>query len=725
MAPKPTYEELEQTVRELEQEAVLRRQAEQALQESENSYRTLAENLPSIVYRISIREKNRMQFFNHMLYPLTGYQPAELARGDGCAIDALIVPADRAEVMRTIKEAVAQNKPFEVEYRLAKKNGDIGYCLERGRPIRGNDGRPAYIDGVILDITARKKAEDLLQRQNKYLAALHETALGLIGRLDLNELLKTILQRAAELAQTPEGFFNLYDSQNNYLEVKVGYGTLDKAVGFRYRPGEGLTGKVWQTGKPLVIQDYRKWPERLPNPAFDNLVAIVGLPLACRGHTAGVIGLAHTQPGRRIGSEEVKILEMFAELASIALDNAQLYTQMQNELQKRRRIEKERLKMEARLRKAQKMEALGTLAGGIAHDFNNLLMGIQGRASLMLMDMDSNHPEYEHLRGIEEHVKSASDLTRQLLGFARAGKYEVKPTDLNQAVEKTAQMFGRTKKEIKIHRQYQEGIWPVEVDQGQIEQVLLNLYVNAWQAMPAGGDLHLATQNIQLDPTYVKPLALVPGNYVKISVTDTGVGMDKKTRERVFDPFFTTKKRGRGTGLGLASAYGIIHNHGGIINVYSEKGHGATFTVYLPAAARAIHVEAPALSQGLMTGSETVLLVDDEQIILEVGEKLLAKLGYRVLAARNGREALEVYARNKENIALVILDMIMPEMSGSDTYDNLKAMDPHVKTLLSSGYSVNGQATEILQRGCDGFIQKPFDIKRIARKVREILDKPG
>ena len=224
-------------------------------------------------------------------------------------------------------------------------------------------------------------------------------------------------------------------------------------------------------------------------------------------------------------------------------------------------------RLEAQLQQALKMEAMGTLAGGIAHDFNNLLMAIQGRTSIMLNKKDSFHPDIRHLKGIEDDIESAADLTRQLLGFARGGKYEVRPTDLNELIKKQNRMFGRTKKEITIRGKYEKNSWPVEVDRGQIEQVLLNLYVNAWQAMPGGGDLYLETENVTLDKTDVKPFSIEPGKYVKISVTDTGVGMDKATRKKIFEPFFTTKEMGRGTGLGLASAYGIIKNHGGFINV--------------------------------------------------------------------------------------------------------------------------------------------------------------
>ena len=381
----------------------------------------------------------------------------------------------------------------------------------------------------------------------------------------------------------------------------------------------------------------------------------------------------------------------------------------------------EQIKLEAQLQQARKMEALGTLAGGIAHDFNNLLMAIQGRTSIMLMNKDSSHPDFGHLKGIEDNVDSAADLTKQLLGFARGGKYEVKTIDMNELIKKQNRMFGRTKKEVTIRGKYEKDLWTVEVDRGQIEQVLLNLYVNAWQAMPGGGDLHLETENVTLDDIFVKPFSIEPGRYVKISVTDTGVGMDKATREKIFDPFFTTKEMGRGTGLGLASAYGIIKNHGGFINVYSEKGHGTTLNVYLPASEKEV-IEYEKSTGGLLRGSETVLFVDDEDMIIEVAKEVLEHLGYKVLIAGNGKEAIGKYEEHKAQIDIVILDMIMPDMSGSDTYDRMKEIDPDIKILLSSGYSINGQATEIMDRGCNGFIQKPFKMKELSQKLREILD---
>ena len=380
----------------------------------------------------------------------------------------------------------------------------------------------------------------------------------------------------------------------------------------------------------------------------------------------------------------------------------------------------EQKKLEAQMQQSQKMEAIGTLAGGIAHDYNNLLMGILGNVSLISLDFDSSHPYYKKLKNIEKYVRSGADLTKQLLGFAKGGKYEVKPVDINDLLEKSSEMFSRTRKEIRIHRKYQKDIWSVEVDLSQIEQVLLNLYVNAGQAMPGGGNLYLQTENVTLNENYVRHFSAKKGDYVKISVKDTGVGMDEDTIKRIFDPFFTTKDRSRGTGLGLASAYGIIKNHGGIINAHSMIGQGSTFDVYLPASLKKI-VQKEELNRGALKGSETVLLIDDEEIIIDIGGQILERLGYRALMARSGKEAIEIYQANKNEINIVILDMIMPDMGGGETYDRLKKINHEIKVLLSSGYSIDGQASEIMNRGCNGFIQKPFNMEQLSRKIRGIL----
>ncbi|MBW2343858.1 MAG: response regulator [Deltaproteobacteria bacterium] len=381
-------------------------------------------------------------------------------------------------------------------------------------------------------------------------------------------------------------------------------------------------------------------------------------------------------------------------------------------------------RMEARLLQSGKMEVAGTLAAGIAHDFNNLLMAIQGNVSLTLLGMNPSHPNYERLKNIEKRVQSGARLTAQLLGYARKGRYEIKPVDLNRLVKEIAYTFGRVRKEITIHRELAEDLFTIEADQGQMEQALLNLFINAADAMPSGGSLFLKTGNTTHEGMKGRLYAPKPGNYILLTIRDTGSGMDNETKERIFEPFFTTKEMGRGTGLGLASVYGIIKGHGGYIDVESEKGVGTTFSIYLPATKAEVsaYTEEKEGRIEVSRGSGTVLFVDDEEMIIDVGTKMVEAFGYEVLTARDGKEAIEIYKVKRDRIDMVILDMIMPGLGGGETYDRLKEINPDIKVLLSSGYSIDGQANEILERGCDGFIQKPFNMNQLSRKIREILD---
>ena len=374
-------------------------------------------------------------------------------------------------------------------------------------------------------------------------------------------------------------------------------------------------------------------------------------------------------------------------------------------------------KLENQFYHAQKMESVGTLAGGIAHEFNNLLMAILGNANIMMLDTEPSGPAFERLKRIEISVQRGAYLTKQLLGFARGGKYEVKTIDVSGLIAHTADMFGQTRKEVKIRLSLQEGLWPIEGDASQLEQMVMNLYMNAWQAMPDGGILVIESENVQLDEEME---AVKPGPYVKITMTDTGVGMDEKTQQRIFDPFFTTQEKGKGTGLGLAAVYGIVKNHGGHIDVYSERNKQTTFQIYLPASEKELLPE-DQTAEDLPALKATLLLVDDESIIIEVTQQMLERLGYSVLVAKSGSQALELYSENRDRVDAVILDMIMPEMSGGETFDRLKEMNPEIKVLLSSGYSIDGKAEEIMGRGCKGFIQKPFTMTALSRRIRELL----
>lgn len=380
----------------------------------------------------------------------------------------------------------------------------------------------------------------------------------------------------------------------------------------------------------------------------------------------------------------------------------------------------EEVKLESQLQRIEKMDAIGTLAAGIAHDFNNILTGIQGHASLMQLELSPDHPYFRRLESINQQVGSGANLTRQILGFARGGKYEVVPTNINRLLIRGAELFGRTRKDIDIRTGLEQDIWTVSVDQGQIEQVLLNIFINAGQAMAENGDLYLETRNVTFTDEEVKPYGAAPGRFVRVSVTDTGTGMDRETQDRIFEPFFTTKKPGEGTGLGLMSAYGIVRNHGGFITVCSEVGQGSTFNIYLPVS-DGTAPETPGGSDQLPFGHETILVVDDDRMNIATMKELLERLGYRVLTAGSGQEAVAIAMEGRARIDLVILDMIMPGMGGGKTFDALRQIDPDMKIVVCSGYAASEEARRIMDRGCKGFIQKPFRLRELAGLIRQAL----
>jgi two-component system cell cycle sensor histidine kinase/response regulator CckA len=647
------------------------RQAEKALRESEKKYRLIAENTADLISVLNM--DMHFSYVSPASIRLRGFTVEEAMAQ---TLEQVLTPESMKDAISVfeeemLKEASGTSDPNRMrilELEQYKKDGSTAWMEVSLSFLRDSDGKPVQILAVTRDISDRKQAEKALRESEKRFRANFQYA--------------------------PVGVA-VIDTETRFLEVNR---QLCQILG--YDPAE-LIGRSFNDFTHPEDRDggRQRWRQLLDGGIDFNQAEKRYI------HKSGKI-VWSIVTNSLIRNEEGKPRYFVSHLLDIST-------------QKQAQEESERL--EKQLYQAQKMEALGTLAGGIAHDFNNLLMAIQGRTSIMLMDKGPSHPDFENLSGIEDHIESATELTKQLLGLARGGKYEVKPTDLNGLIDKENRMFGRTKKEITIHGKYAEDLLPVEIDRSQIEQVLLNLYVNAWQAMPGGGNLYVKTENVTLDDNFIRPLHVTPGKYVKISVRDTGTGMDKKTLERAFDPFFTTKKMGRGTGLGLASAYGIIKNHGGVLNVYSEKSHGSTFEIYLPASEKEA-IEEPETTSDALGGSETILLVDDEDIIFEIAGELLGRLGYNVLTAGSGREAIDIYEKNKDRIDMVILDMIMPDMSGRHTYEKMKDIDPRVKVLLSSGYSINGYAQEILDLGCNGFVQKPYNAKQLSQKLREILD---
>lgn len=394
---------------------------------------------------------------------------------------------------------------------------------------------------------------------------------------------------------------------------------------------------------------------------------------------------------------------------------------MVRDISERKIAEAQQRRLENRLKKRQRLEAIGTLAGGVAHNFNNLLMGIQGNAELLQFQPERGGGAERKLSNIHRLVRQGARLTAQLLGYAREGKYEPKPMDLNLLVRDIAETLQSTCKRIRFQTRLAAHLPVVVADPGQMTQVMMNVMLNATEAMTKGGELVVETAAVSPADLPSDDFQAVGETYVRLTFTDTGPGMDHATLDRAFDPFFTTKGRDQqGRGMGLASVYGIVKAHDGAVEIQSCPEQGTTVSVFLPATVHAISAEAES-RETVARGEATVLMVDDEEIVLEVGAMMLRSLGYRVFEASNGSQALEMMQQNRDHIDLVILDMIMPEMSGEEVFERLRAVKPGVRILLSSGYTLDGQADQLLARGCDGFLQKPFGLVELGRAIWETI----
>jgi PAS domain S-box-containing protein len=677
-----------------------RKLAEEALRESEEKYKTLVESSHDMIFMVDL--EGTFLFTNEATWTTLGYSKEEIRGTDGFTL----IHPDDSEAVRARFSRLAQGKREDnIEYRYRTKAGSYINVLNNASPMFDSEGNVIAAFGIARDITQFRQAEEALKRAHDNLET--RVAERTQDLLTANEQLKQGIgerkQAEEALRESEEKYSTLVENSLTGIYIdcdgKIVFANRRFAEMYGYSRQELVGMESWR----LVYPDDRALTDQIRAKRMKGEKAprvYEARGLTKDGETIWIV--------RR--NTRIEYQGRPAVLGNIVDTTGH------------KRAEEEKNELQAQLQQAQRMEAIGTLAGGIAHDFNNLLMGIQGNVSLMYLDMDPAHLYYERLKNIEKQVRSGSRLTSHLLGYARKGKYEIMPINLNQLAVETCETFIRTKKHITVDRELAEDLFAIDADPSQIEQVLLNLCVNATDAMPDGGDLIVKTMNTDDKKMKSSLYDPKPGKYVQLTVTDTGMGMDKKTAEHIFDPFFTTKTRGRGTGLGLASAYGIVKAHSGYIDVKSKQGHGTTFSICLPASENRVQ-RVSRTPVKVIKGTGTVLLVDDEKVILEVGQDLLEAMGYRILVARDGKEGVRVYKKNWNEIDIVVMDMVMPNMGGGEAYDRIREINPNVKVLLSSGFSIDGEASEILDRGCDGFIQKPFNMKKLSGKIMEILDK--
>ncbi|RJO63770.1 MAG: PAS domain S-box protein [Myxococcales bacterium] len=584
---------------------------------------------------------------------------------------------------------------------------------------------------VLRDITAARRAEELERRRVENIAVLGETAMRFVTLQPDENVFRLIAEQARRLVGDAIVAVSEYLAGKDCLVCRALVGLGAEEIEALTLLGGHPEGKEFPVGDQRIRAELASGVfVRLPGglnelglgeiPAATSVsledlagikeVCVVGL--ASHGWILGDIALMR----REKTPLDAAVVEMFARQAAIVLQ--------------RRMAEMERAQLEKQLLQSQKMEAIGLLAGGIAHDFNNLITGIVGNLSLMMMDMDETDPSRETLTEVQAAAQRAADLTRQLLAFSRRQTLLPKPTNLNDVVGNLQRMLVRL---IGEDVALAVDLWPeVELtmaDPGQIEQVIVNLAVNARDAMPEGGRLTIATAPIDIDETFCqRHPPLIPGRHVTCTVRDTGCGMDAETMAHVFEPFFTTKPKGRGTGLGLSTAYGIIRQHQGAIDVQSRPGEGATFTVYLPVVSESLPrrdaAPASAASGPMQTGKETILVVEDDDIVRELNVRTLKRLGYRILSAADGPSALALVHRHSGVIQLLLTDVVMPEMNGRELAAELVKLRPDIRVLYTSGYADN----VITRHGGLGedvhFLHKPYTPGILAGAVRAALEAP-
>ena len=810
----------------------------------ETIYRTVVESSSDMVYWIS-PDRQTIYYISPSCNRFSGYPDEEFYRDPG-----LLNRIIRHDFQKPWQVHISADgncscrEPQELA--LSTRFSGTVWVNHVCKPVYAEDGEYRGIRGSFIDITLAKEnllayqaSDDALRRQNDYLLALHETTLGLIGRLELHSLLSDIITRAARLMNSTHGFVYLLNSEKSEMELKVKLGCFEYFTNNSLKRGEGIAGHVWERGESFSTQDYSTWTGRITVSEWDILKATSASPLTSGNAVVGVIGIAYTDSNNDFSDEKIKIMQQFSELASLALDNALLYDAAQKELIERSKAEEslrklslaveqspvsivitdlrgsieyanphftrltgygleellghnprilksgftsqaeykemwetiqaggewrgefqnrkkngelywelaliapirdnnnvithfiaikedinDRKKLESELLHSQKMEAIGQLAAGIAHDFNNILTAIIGYASILQMKLPTESAFKANVDQILATAERGASLTQGLLAFSRKQASSPSRIDLNVIIKRVEKlllcMIGE---DIKLSIQMSYAPLPVMVDSMQIEQVLMNIATNVRDAMPNGGSIIIKTRQAELGSQFIAIHGFgAKGRFAQLTISDTGHGMNAETVKRIFEPFFTTKETGKGTGLGLSIVYGIIKKHSGYILCHSKPGEGTDFDVYIPLIDDPERHAPKDLSKSPdVSGSEVILMAEDDETTRVLYTQLLEEFGYAVIEAEDGLQALEKYQQHKESINLVILDAIMPGMKGMEVYHKIRELTPNERVLFCSGYNADileEQGT--LDRNLH-FIAKPFVPKELLMKIREVL----
>jgi signal transduction histidine kinase len=566
-----------------------------------------------------------------------------------------------------------------------------------------------------------------LERARKESDALFNSIESLIDAENSQQAFITVLEQLRNLISFDDAFVLRQRQETGMLTVVASTSSVFQKTNWKAGAvfNKVLSGITYNFGN---ITECPEWLNQSPE-ILDNVSSALHAPFNTKTEHAMCVCVSHQKDF--FNKSHVKLLKRFSPLAGQILYNIEISERKEEKQINRIKRAYEQLKEETEQRKqaqesfiqAQKMEIVGRLAGGVAHDYNNILTAILGYSQIMSMKLDESNPMRSMVDDIHEAAERATDLTRQLLAFSRKQVMEVKIVSLNMVVENISKMLRRLiGEDIELQLKLVESTGNVKADPGQIEQVIMNLVINARDAMPDGGDLTIETGQVELDKQYAAMHGEVePGIYTVLMVTDTGKGMSPEEQEKIFEPFFTTKQRGKGTGLGLATVYGIVHQHNGHIYVYSELGKGSTFKIYLPLESGSAEKIGRREIRTMPLGNETILIVDDDFSVRHLIRDTLEPLGYNILEAGNGEDALAVIKRSGEKIDMVVTDLIMPGMNGKELLQNIRAILPDIKSILMSGYTDD----IVNQNGVDfetTFINKPILPVFLSNKVREILD---